>query len=571
MSDILKQRQVLKKRITDVYRFSGHLLPYWDKQMVLFICMGFSVLFGLAQPYFARVVIDHALLGADLYLFNMLLVVGVVSYLFSIPIECIQKAAGFYLSTRVSLSLRSSFYRKMQALSLRFSQSRPVGEQMYRLGPDLESVGQLIVSTLPGAIILFCRLVLLLVVCFWISYKLTIALLLVTPIIYAHTKYFTRIQKRLSSLVIERTQGISSRLQQALAQLMLIKIFGKEKKEYGRFISDSIGLIRLNIKNLRLNILRGETSRLLSASITGGMTYFLGYQVIKAQLTLGQLTAISMYLFQLNNALLSVGGMYNDFVIKFIALDRVVDTLDEPVEVVESPKPLKTWTAEGSFEFKEVTFGYRRESPILKSINLKVERGERLLLRGSVGSGKSTLCYLLLRLYDPLEGQVLLNEADLKSLKLSSLRSAVGYVGSEPMLLQDSVYNNICFGSPEADYESVAAAAETAGMHELIESLPYGYDTIIETGGDRLSQGQKQGICLARVLHKQPEILVLDEAFSSMDGELTDRVSSQIKRRFPEMTTLLITHHAVDHQWYDRAVRLKGGILSDSPRAAHES
>ncbi|MCP4000573.1 MAG: ABC transporter ATP-binding protein [Gammaproteobacteria bacterium] len=565
------QNVAFHKRITDVRRFSEYLLPYWDKQLVLFICMGFSVLFSLVQPYFARLLIDYALLGGDLHIFNTLLFAGILSYLFSIPIECIQKAAGFYLTTRVSLGLRSSFYRKLQLLSLRFSQSRSVGEHLYRLGTDLDSVLQLIVSTIPSALILLIRLALLLLVCFWIDYRLTLALLLVSPVIYGHTIYFTRLQKRISTLMITHTQGISSRLQQALAQMLLIKIFGREKREYVRFIGDTISLIRLNIRNLRLAIVRGESGRLLNASITGGITYFLGYQVIKAQLTLGQLTAISMYLFQLNDSIRAVGGLYNDFVIKFIALDRVVETLDASIEVQEVARPVRNWQKNGDLQLRNVSFAYRQGNSVLNSVSLHVSRGEKVLLTGDVGTGKSTLCHLLMRLYDPTAGTILLDGHDIRQLKLDTLRGAIGFAGSEPMLFQDTVKNNICFGSSVMELEEIIKVAEVAGIHGRILELPLGYDTFLETGEDRLSLGEKQSICLARALIKRPEILVLDEAFSSLDKNRVESIASNISKLYKDMTSLIITHHYINPDWLDRTVTLKDGIIEEAGPVSYKA
>jgi len=563
VSHFFQQSARFKRRTSDVFRFSRYLLPYWDKQLVLFICMGFSVLFSLAQPYFARVAIDHALLGRDLYLFNILLVVGIISYIFSVPIECIQKAAGFYLSIMVSLGLRSHFYRHMQFLSLRFAQSRPVGEHLYRLGADLDSVVQLIINTIPSALILICRFLLLLLICLWIDWRLTLILLAVSPFFYLHTWYFTKIQRRLSSMVITRSQNISSRLQQALSHTMLIKIFGRERNEFSRYISDNISLIRLNSKNLRVAILRGESGRLLNVFVTGGITYFLGYYVIKAKMTFGQLTAVSMYLLQFNGAIQSVGALYQDFVIRFIAMDRVMETLETEVEVQECKLPIRAWQRQGSLSLTDVSFGYNEGYPVLKSANLTLEPGQKVLLTGSVGSGKSTLCHLIMRLYDPLTGKIKLDGHDIRELKLDSLRKAIGFASSESMLFQDSVRNNISFGYPASVFDDVVQVARDVGIHDMILQLPQGYDTVLETGTVRLSQGQKQCVALARAIIKQPEILVLDEAFSGLDIALVETITTNLKRRHPEMTCLIVTHHIFDLKEVDRVIVIDDGALSE--------
>jgi len=550
-----------KKRLREISRFSRYLWPYWDKQAVLYLCMGFSVLLGLVSPYLTQLVIDYALLGRDLLIFNLLLIVGIVSYLFSIPLGLIQRYTGFYLRTRVAFTIRSRFYRHLQLLSLRFAQSRSAGEHLYRLGPDLEGVVGLIVDTIPTTLVFFFRFILLLTICLYLSWKLTLILLLVSPLIYLHAHYFTRKQYALGKTITETSQGISSRLQQAIAQMKLIKIFGRERGEYRRYLKDMIGLIRLNIRNVRIGILQGESGRLMTAALTGGISYFLGYQIIKGRMTLGQLTALTMYLYQLLSAIKSAGNLYQDFVMKFIAMDRVVQTLDAEIEVKEASRGRKPWDGDRTVRFQDVTFGYVRERPVLRRVNFELGPAKTIALVGPSGAGKSTLCYLLLRLYDPWSGSVLQGGVDLRALNISQFRKSIGFAEQEPSLLQGSVGENIAFGDPEASERDVLSAATVAQVHEFACRLPLGYDTQIGPGGVLLSQGQRQRIAIARAAVMRPKILILDEAMSSVDSACEQRILAALRQFLPETCLLLISHRLSVVREADRIVVLGNGSI----------
>ncbi len=523
-------------------RFARYIYPYWDKQLILYFCMVFSVIFGLMHPYLTRLIIDYAFIGQDLHIFNMIVLAGVAVYLFSIPIELIQKLMGFFLKTRVSYVVRAGFYRHLQSLSLRFAQSRSTGEHLYRLGPDLEGVVGLIVDTLPSVIILAFRIALLLGICFWLSWPLTLAVLAITPVLYLHTHFFTKRLYHIKKDKTEKSQEISGNLQEALAQTKLIKLFGKERHEYNRYLRDSIDLIRLNIANARISLLQNESGRFINAVLVGGIAYILGYQVIKGYLTIGELTALTMYLFQLLSALRGIGGLYNSVVLKFIAMDRVVQTLDAEVEVKEDPKPVRLRYPIGKVSFKDVIFGYKEGNPVLRGVNFDVRAGETIVLSGVSGTGKTTITNLLCRLYDPWEGSILIDGHDIRKIKLRDLRKIIGVASNDSAMMMGTVGDNIRFGNPDATAQEVSEAARIAEAHDFVMNLENGYDTEVGEIGNRLSQGQRQRIAIARALLRKPVILVLDEALSSLNPEMEQRIADNIVKSTPDRITIIVTH-----------------------------
>ena len=550
------------KRCHDLLRFSRYLRPYWDKQAVLYLCMVFSVLFALLQPTLTRLTIDHALLAKDLRVFNMLLILGIVSYLFSIPIEWIHKYTGFYLRTRVAFAVRTHFYAHFHSLSLGFARSRPVGEHLYRLGPDLEGVVSLIVDAIPGTLVFLFRFGLLMAICLWMDWKATMIVLAASPLIYLHTRYFTGKQHAVSRDLTETSQKVSADLEEALSRIQLIKTLGRERKEYRRYTRDMIRLIRLNVANVSIALFKGQAGRLLTAILSGGIAYFFGYRIIQGNMTFGEMTALTLYLFQLLSAIKALGGMYNDFVIKFIAMDRVVQTLDLEPEIVEPPDAIRRWDRHGRMSVRQMSFGYhKKRPPLLDRVDFDLGPGRIVGLTGPNGAGKTTFSHLLLRFYDPWQGVIEMDGIDIRRLSTVSLRRAIGLASRDSWLLNRPVRENICFGVPEIGENRMMAAAEAATAHEFIRDLPRGYDTVLGPGSAELSQGQRQCIGIARALAMAPQVLILDEAMSGLSSDRMVRILDNLRRLFPNTGIIVISHGKETLALTDRVLVLQNGRI----------
>lgn len=530
------------QRLSQLLRFTRLLLPYWDKQAVLYLCLFFSLSFGLAQPYLSRLAIDFALIGRDLYLFNMLVLIGVVLYLFSIPIELIQKYVSFYVRTRVSFDLRSRFYRHLQLLSLRFAQSRTTGEHLYRLGPDLENVVSLVVDTIPSLLLFPLRLFVLLGICLWLSWPLTLGVLAISPIIYLHVRFFSKRQYGVLEETTRASQEVSSRLQEALALIKWVKVFGRERLEWRRYLGDLVSLVRLNIRAIRLSLFQSESSRLLNAVLVGGITYWLGYQVIRGRLTLGLMTALTIYLFQLLSALKAIGSLYNEVYLKFIAMERVAQTLDAQAEVTEPARPIRLKNPRGEVELENVTFGYVEHRPVLKNISLRFLPGETVAIVGPSGAGKTTMSYLLLRLYDPWEGRILFDGYDLRELPIREARRLIAFVSHDPFLLKTTLWENLRFGKPDATEEEMEEALRLAEAHHFVEKLPQGLHTEMGEGGFQLSQGEKQRVAIARAILMSPRVLILDEAMAALNSDHEQKIIKNLKGYEKGWSLILISH-----------------------------
>lgn len=545
-----------------VLRFMKRLAPYWDKQVVLYICTFFSMILGIISPYLTRAVIDFAFIGRDLHLFNRILLVGVALYLFSIPIELIRKNVVFYLRTRVSLALRSELYGRLHALSIGFAQSRPVGERMYRLGPDIDGVVGFILDTAPGLLVFAVRFSIILGICIWLNWQLTLLIALAAPAFYFHTWFFTRRQYAIGKAVTEESQNISARLQEALASVKLIKVFARERAEHLRYMNDMVGLVRLNVKNLRLGLLKGESVRFMHVLVTGYLSYVIGLRVIDGSLTLGQMTALSMYLFQLLSLLRGVGDVYNDTAMRFISMERVVQTLDAETEVKEPLRPVRFAGRRSNVSVESVRFGYALGNPILVDVKFNAEPGQMIAVVGPSGAGKTTLAQLLIRLHDPWGGRILLGGCDIRKLGVRELRRAVGLVPHDASLLRRSVRDNIAFGNPRgATREEVAWAVRMAEACEFIEAFPRGIETVLGENGFLLSQGQKQRISIARALLMRPKVLILDEAMAYLESECEQKIIENIRRHCEGCILFVISHRLSSLRFADNILVFDNGRL----------
>lgn len=560
---------MFQTRLAQIIRFGKYLLSYWDKELALLAGRVFSALLSLVTPFLARLTFDYAYGRRDLWVFNVVVLAGAIIWAFSGLLNLIQQYMETYIQQRLDLDIRRIYYAHLQSLSLRFFQSRSTGEQMFRAEADIQSVAGLIVNTIPTAFITALRLVGLLGISFYLHWRLTFLILAVSPLFYFHAHYFGNKQRAIFRRVVAKSQEISAELQEAISHARLIKAFGQEKKETLRYIRRWIERIRLSLQSTRLSIYASSTGSLLNTLVATGLSYYLGYQLIRGTLSLGTLIALSLYLFQLLGVLKSLGGIYANVIVRFVSIDRLLETLDARIEIADAPDAVE-WrvTADsnhfaGAIVLRNVTFGYEVSKAVLQDISLEVSPGQTVALVGPSGVGKTTLISLLLRLYDPWSGQILLDGHDVRKLKLGSIRRWIGIAMQDPLLLNGSIRDNICFGNPTASEAQVREAAILADAHAFIAELPRGYDTVIGEEGCNLSAGQQQRIAIARALVKAPRVLILDEAMSSISSASEQRILKSLRDFHGQRTTIIASHRLSTVRDADRIYVLENGRIAE--------
>jgi ATP-binding cassette subfamily B protein len=356
-------------------------------------------------------------------------------------------------------------------------------------------------------------------------------------------------------------QGI---VQEVLTALRVVKAFGREEHEQSRFAQQSRVSMTARVKLSMLESAYGIVSNILTATGTAVVLYLGVHSVLAQRLTAGELLIIMAYLGQLYGPLTAIGDRIIALQPAKASLKRALELLDEAPDVAEHPQAQPLTRARGAVEFQGVSFGYKREQPILHNVSFAIPAGTRLGIAGKTGAGKSTLVSLLMRFYDPNTGQVLLDGVDVRNYSLADLRHQFAMVMQEPVLFSTSIAENIAYGRPGASRQNIVEAAKVANAHDFIEALPEGYNTRVGERGLCLSGGERQRIALARAFLKDAPLLILDEPTSAIDVRTEALIMEAMQRVMEGRTTVMIAHRLSTLDVCDARLVLDQGCIAEA-------
>jgi subfamily B ATP-binding cassette protein MsbA len=444
----------------------------------------------------------------------------------------------------VVADVRRGLFDHLLGLSTRFFEERKVGEITSRLTSDITTlqgavsqalaqfVGQLI--TLLGGV----------VVLFWLNAQLTLVILAVVPLIVIAAAFFGRYLRSISTAFQDSVAHANASAEQALAAIRVVKSFTAEQVEsrrYGDEIRQSFVLARRRVLARALFIPSVGLALFSGISV---VLWYGGRQVLLGALAPGDLVAFLILTITVAASVGTFTGLYSQLQEAMGASKRIFELFDTESDLKDPAGPAPLPAVRGEVVFEDVSFSYgdRGDTPVLQDISLRAEPGRAVALVGPSGAGKSSLVMLIPRFFDPVAGRILLDGRDLRSISLRELRSQVGVVFQETLLFSGTVRDNIRYGDPAASDKEVVSAAEAANAAEFIAAFPDGYDTIVGERGVKLSGGQRQRIAIARALLKNPRILILDEATSSLDSESEALVQAALDRLMQGRTTFVIAH-----------------------------
>jgi subfamily B ATP-binding cassette protein MsbA len=466
---------------------------------------------------------------------------------------------------RVIRDLRNELFARLTDLSLSFFHGQRTGLLISRITNDVTLVRKALVATFANLFRETLLAILYLGLAVWISWKLAlITFVVLPPIVYLMTKIGSRLRKR-SARLQARMADITSTLEESIAGVRVVKAFGMEEYEKRRFFSHTWSYFRTSI---RLEVLSAAAGPIVEYLGVVGVVVILWYG--GRQVVLGGAVSPDWFLVFLGAALSAmqplrkVSRANNDLQIGLAAAGRIFDVLDTEPTVVDPENGVKLDGLEEGIQYDGVRFRYDTGGDVLRDIDLTVRKGEVVAIVGPSGAGKSTLLDLLARFYDPTAGRVLLDGHDIREVDLGSLRALLGIVTQETILFNDTVRNNIAYGLEQADSEGVEAAAVAANAHGFISAMPDGYDTEIGERGVMLSGGERQRIAIARAILKNPPILILDEATSSLDTESERLVQEAIEHLLKGRTVLVIAHRLSTVSNADRIVVLDEGSIVET-------
>jgi ABC-type multidrug transport system fused ATPase/permease subunit len=533
----MKKRPFLKK----IIRTLGYAKPHWKLFLFVFILAVISSLVALINPYLQKYLFDDVLLGKE---YNLLFILGGVFlsvYVFTKVFSIIQMYFNSKLTQSIIFSVKKQLFDHLERLHLDFYQKKKVGDMMTRFDNDVIGIQEVINTLLNSALLNILTGFSILVVSFNLSWKATaFALLFFPAYLFTQRMLVQKTIKQYKSIKI-KSADMFSFLQERLSAMKAIKEFGREKLESKIFKKKGEKLISLNLKAQMF----GTKSRLLTGLIvyipSFVILFYGGYQVMTGVITIGILLVLRTYIQQLFMPITSLGSLHKTLKTNMVSVDRVYDILDVKPKIKEKPDAKLLRRVKGNIIFKNVSFSYGSKK-ILDNVNLDIKPGEKIGLVGPSGGGKSTIANLLMRFYDANKGFIKIDGMKLCDIKLESLRKHVGIVSQETILFNMSIKDNIRFGKPNASKKQVIQAAKLANIHDFIRKLPKGYDTIVGEKGAGLSGGQKQRISIARLILKNPKIVILDEATSALDSESEKIVQHALDNVLKEKTALIIAH-----------------------------
>jgi len=475
------------------------------------------------------------------------------------------QAVSRYLSQWIGQSLlydlRTAVFNHLQLLSMKFFDRQRTGELISRVNNDTAQLQQVLGPQLANLVV--APVTVLFAFGFMLdkSWRLTLLTIAVTPLVYFITRLLGNWVRRYSYLVQSRLADLTSAVEEGFSLIRVIKIFGMEKNAAERFANSARGVMRAELRRARVQAASGMfTMTLVSLALCGALV-FGAYEIVG-----GQLTSSSLITFVLLMQL--AGSNISQLTRLRLSLDRAeasafrtVEMLETQVDVQDAPDALDLDRITGEVCFDNVAFSYDEGTPVLLDFNVQINPGETVALVGPSGAGKTTVGNLVPRLYDVDSGAVLVDGHDVRDVTQASLRSFMGFVPQETLLFGGTARDNIAFGQPDATDEEIVAAAQAANAHDFIEALPEGYDTPVGERGVNLSGGQRQRIAIARALLRDPRILILDEATSSLDRESEAAVHHALDTLLEGRTAIIIAHRLSTIRNADRIVVLENGRI----------
>ncbi len=524
----------------------------------------------LIPPWLVKIVIDDVIRPGRLGILPWLVVGLGAAYLARNLLHSARIRLNNTLEQRVIHRMRAEVYRALQRLSVSYYDHRSTGEIMSRVNNDVNNLERIIIDGVEAIVMAGVAILGVGWVLFAMDWRLALLSLVPIPILAASGVLFTQRVHHLYQVVRRRLAQLNALLQDNLSGIREIMIFNRQDHEQERFSARSLDYSRGQLRVARLwslyspgMIFLGSIGSLLVLWRGSGM-------VVRGEMTLGELVAFLSYLgmfYQPINQIHNVNHMLQH---ALASGERVFEVIDAEPEVRDAlDAAVLPGRSKGQVRFAAVTFAYRPGLTVLRDVDFEVRPGEKVALVGHSGAGKSTIIKLLMRLYDPTRGAILLDDRDLRSITLASLRDQIGMVQQEPFLFNGTVRENIAYGDLGAPEDRMVAAAVAARAHDFIMGLPEGYDTQIGERGVKLSVGQKQRLAIARALLKDPPIVVLDEATSNIDTETEVKIQEALTELIRDRTTFVIAHRLSTLRHVDTILVIEHGRIA--ARGTHEA
>ncbi|BCL18911.1 ABC transporter ATP-binding protein [Streptomyces tuirus] len=562
-----------KEQPRQVRRILGLFRPYRGRLAVVGLLVGAASLVSVATPFLLKEILDVAIPEGRTGLLSLLALGMILSAVLTSVFGVLQTLISTTVGQRVMHDLRTAVYGRLQRMSLAFFTRTRTGEVQSRIANDIGGMQATVTSTATSLVSNVTSVVATIVAMIALDWRLTVVSLLLLPVFVwisrrvgnERRKITTQRQKQMAAMAATVTESLS------VSGILLGRTMGRSDSLTKSFSDESEELVDLEVRSNMAGRWRMAVITIVMAALpaviywTAGMALQLGGPEVSIG-TIVAFVSLQQGLFRPAVSLLSTGVQIQTSLALF---QRIFEYLDLPIDITERPDPVRLDRIKGEVRFENVSFGYDgKGGPVLDGIDLTVPAGSSLALVGSTGAGKSTLGYLVPRLYDVTGGRVTLDGTDVRDLDFDTLARAVGVVSQETYLFHASVAENLRFAKPDATDEELHQAAKAAQIHDHIAALPDGYDTVVGERGHRFSGGEKQRLAIARTILRDPPVLILDEATSALDTRTEAAVQDAIDALSANRTTLTIAHRLSTVRGADQIVVLDSGRAVE--RGTHE-
>lgn len=549
-------------------RLLRYLKPYWWQIAVGLVCLLLATPAQLFHPLVWKFIVDEVIVNRKVGLLVPALLVMIAVHFVGVGLSAARTYLLGVVGQRFVFDLRNELYRKLQSHSLRFFHERRSGDIIARVIGDVDTLQEVAINGVDNIIANALQFIGVAAIIVALNWKVGTLTLLPMAGVAALVWVFNARIRGLYRRIRDRLGDVSAKLQENLLGMLVIKAFARELYELQRFEEENRRYLNESVKGVIARTIYFPavfTVGFFSSVVMVGVGAIF---VLRGEFTIGGLVAYRGYWWQLFAPVFSLAQI-NEMVQRAIAAaSRVFEILDAPLEIVDAPDAVELTDVKGHIVFDRVTFAYDDKNVVLREVSFEVLPGQKVGIVGPSGAGKSTILALILRLYEPQEGRILLDGRDLREIKQESLRRHCAIVTQEPFLFNDTVRHNIRFGRLDATDEEIVEAAKLANAHEFIEELPNGYDTVVGERGVRLSGGQKQRICIARAFLANPKILLLDEATASVEPESEAIIQATLERLMEGRTTIIVSHRLSMVRDCDQILVVQDGKIVE--RGTHE-
>jgi ATP-binding cassette subfamily B protein len=548
------------------YSSLGNLKPYVisERKKVInaFVLMILSSLLSLSSPYIIKYIIDDVIAKKDTRVLFILILLLLSIQLIRMIVSL---ATDYYFSLfnqEIMLRIKKDVFSKILRLPLSFFDRNQTGYLLSRIS-EVDGLKYLVSKSSLGIITGGFEFLFAIVILYWMNWKLASISLIILPLFYIASKYYSNIIKKTSTLVWENQALLSRKIQESLMGIDLIKVFSAEEREKERIDPFLSKLKKANLRQVILSSLSSELLIFIGAIGGGIVLYYSGMNIIRGEFTVGGYIAFSAYLAKLYGPTQNIGTFSLTVQPAFSALERLAEINRLNEEENNRYKRIKLENNIIKIEFRDVCFSYGHKR-VLNNANLLINKGDKVLLSGANGSGKSTIIKLMLGLYEQKQGEILINDINIGEISLNSLRERISLVSQSTFLFDDTILNNILYSNPKATDEEIEEALLLSGVHKFVSVYKNGLSTIIGESGRKLSGGEKQKISIARALLKDSDLLIFDEATTYLDQQSIKEIEDLIINKYSDKMCFIVSHQRLSLLGFNKLLFIKNGHIEES-------